>query len=129
VVGTAAPASAHTAQEPDFGPKVTVLGRQPVQRRTEPGLRGRTGSTRAVLPEPAVHHLPTGPLSREKPFLHVDAAGACRVFLPALRHGGAGPTWTGGTTPASSVPIDRFFGDPAQGAATVPVGLVSCPAS
>ncbi|SEG82435.1 hypothetical protein SAMN05216223_113147 [Actinacidiphila yanglinensis] len=49
------------------------------------------------------------PLSREKPFLYVDERGRYRVFLPGLRHGAAGASWAGGSTPGSSVPIDRFF--------------------
>ncbi|MEW1863984.1 coagulation factor 5/8 type domain-containing protein [Streptomyces sp. NPDC088194] len=52
---------------------------------------------------------PGGPLSREKPFLYVDEGGRYRVFLPALRHGAVGASWAGGSTPGSSVPIDRFF--------------------
>jgi hypothetical protein len=50
-----------------------------------------------------------GPPSREKPFLYLDEAGGYRVFLPALRHAGAGPTWGGGRPHGSSVPLDRFF--------------------
>ncbi|MBY8879013.1 hypothetical protein [Actinacidiphila acidipaludis] len=46
--------------------------------------------------------------SSEKPFLYVDGTGAYRVFLPALRHGGAG-TAGGRAAYGWSVPIDRFF--------------------
>ncbi|SFF39795.1 hypothetical protein SAMN05216251_11359 [Actinacidiphila alni] len=53
--------------------------------------------------------LPAGPLSREKPFLYVDSAGRFRVFLPSPRYDAVGASWTGGTTPGSSVPIERFF--------------------
>ncbi|MEU6854050.1 hypothetical protein ABZ901_29500 [Actinacidiphila alni] len=61
------------------------------------------------FPDPRYTTLPAGPLSREKPFLYVDSAGRFRVFLPSPRHGAVGASWTGGTTPGSSVPIERFF--------------------
>ncbi|WP_328473056.1 coagulation factor 5/8 type domain-containing protein [Streptomyces sp. NBC_00448] len=69
---------------------------------TSPGPPHTLGTTPQVTP-------PGGPLSREKPFLYVDEGGRYRVFLPALRHGAVGASWAGGSTPGSSVPIDRFF--------------------
>jgi hypothetical protein len=53
--------------------------------------------------------LPSSPITREKPFLFVDAAGRFRVFVPALRRDSIGPTWTAGPTPGSSIPLDDFF--------------------
>lgn len=45
----------------------------------------------------------------DKPYLYVDATGAYRVFLPALRDGGAGSPRLGRSAHGWSVPIDRFF--------------------
>jgi hypothetical protein len=62
--------------------------------------------------------LPTTDVSREKPFLYVDDAGAYRVFLPALRHDANGTSWADGPTAGTSRPIGDFFvarpGDSAQ---------------
>ncbi|WP_051951831.1 hypothetical protein [Actinacidiphila yeochonensis] len=61
------------------------------------------------LPAPPCGTLPTSPLSREKPFLYVDGAGAYRVFLPAPHRDGVGPTWAAGPPEGTSVPLERFF--------------------
>jgi hypothetical protein len=47
--------------------------------------------------------------TREEPFLTVDGEGEFSVFVPALQNNSAGPTWTGGSTPGESIPIDDFF--------------------
>ncbi|MGW5353100.1 coagulation factor 5/8 type domain-containing protein [Streptomyces sp. NPDC004031] len=70
---------------------------------------GVTGAPAQSFPEPPYTTLPTTPVSREKPFLYVDATGRYRVFLPALRHDTAGATWSAGHTPGSSIPIEQFF--------------------
>jgi len=48
-------------------------------------------------------------VTREAPFLYVDASGAFRVFVPALQHDSVGTTWGGGSTAGTSLSIDRFF--------------------
>jgi hypothetical protein len=53
--------------------------------------------------------LPTSPVTREKPFLFVDAAGQHHVFLPALRNDSVGTTWANGPTAGTSVAISKFF--------------------
>jgi hypothetical protein len=53
--------------------------------------------------------LATSPVTEEEPFLQVDASGNESVFVPALQHDSVGPTWTGGSTPGTSVPIGQFF--------------------
>jgi hypothetical protein len=53
--------------------------------------------------------LGTSPVTREKPFLYLDASGRYSVFVPALRHDSSGTTWGSGTAAGSSIPIDRFF--------------------
>jgi hypothetical protein len=50
------------------------------------------------------------PVSREKPYLYVDAAGSWRVFVPAAATNSTGPTWSASTnTPGHSLPLSRFF--------------------
>jgi hypothetical protein len=53
--------------------------------------------------------LPTTAVSREKPYLYIDAKGAYRVFVPALRRDTAGPSWGAAPTPGHSIGIDDFF--------------------
>ena len=53
--------------------------------------------------------LATSPVTREKPFLYVDALDHYFVFVPALRNGSVGTTWSGGPAAGSSIPIDQVF--------------------
>ena len=53
--------------------------------------------------------LATSPVTRERPFLYVDAAGRYEVFVPAVRHDSSGTTWSGGPSAGSSIPLDDFF--------------------
>ncbi|HEU4726584.1 MAG TPA: hypothetical protein VFT22_01800 [Kofleriaceae bacterium] len=53
--------------------------------------------------------LATSPVTRERPFLYLDASGHLQVFVPALRHDSAGTTWASGPAAGSSIPIERFF--------------------
>jgi len=49
------------------------------------------------------------PVSREKPYLYVDASGAWNVRVPAPRTDSSGTTWANGPTPGRSVPLSDFF--------------------
>ena len=53
--------------------------------------------------------LTTSPVTRERPFLYLDAARRYDVFVPAARHDSAGTTWSGGASAGSSIPLDDFF--------------------
>ena len=53
--------------------------------------------------------LATNPITAEEPFLYTDASGNFNVFVPAVQHNSAGPTWTGGSQAGTSLPIDQFF--------------------
>ncbi len=53
--------------------------------------------------------LATSPITQEEPFLYSGAGGGFQVFVPAVRRDSAGPTWTSGAEPGTSLPIDRFF--------------------
>jgi hypothetical protein len=53
--------------------------------------------------------LDTSPVTRERPFLYVDASGKYKVFVPALRYDSSGTTWAAGPAAGSSIKIDKFF--------------------
>ncbi|HEY7142949.1 MAG TPA: glycosyl hydrolase family 28-related protein [Streptosporangiaceae bacterium] len=53
--------------------------------------------------------LATSPESQEEPFLYTGQDGAFGVFVPALRHDSAGPTWTSGPAAGTSLPVRKFF--------------------
>jgi hypothetical protein len=53
--------------------------------------------------------LATSPVTREAPYLYVDAHGDYAVFVPALRRDSSGTTWAAGPTPGTSIPIANFF--------------------
>ena len=48
-------------------------------------------------------------MTRERPFLQVDASGNYSVFVPAVRRNSSGTTWAGGPTAGTSIPIDQFY--------------------
>jgi hypothetical protein len=48
------------------------------------------------------------PVSREKPYLYLDASGAYRVFLPSTQTNSVGTTWAHGHTPGRSLPLSSF---------------------
>ncbi|MFJ5218650.1 RICIN domain-containing protein [Streptomyces sp. NPDC088354] len=62
-----------------------------------------------TFPSPPYTTVAQSPVTREKPFLYVDSAGAYKVFVPALRTNSQGTTWAGGTPAGSSLSIDEFF--------------------
>jgi hypothetical protein len=53
--------------------------------------------------------LTQSPVTREKPFLYVDANGNFNVFVPALQTNSSGTTWANGPAAGSSIPIANFF--------------------
>ncbi|WP_436843551.1 coagulation factor 5/8 type domain-containing protein, partial [Streptomyces hundungensis] len=61
------------------------------------------------FPNPPYTTVAQSPVTREKPFLYVDGAGAYKVFVPAVRTNTQGTTWAGGNQPGSSLGIDTFF--------------------
>ncbi|NES16569.1 MULTISPECIES: adenylyl cyclase [Micromonospora] len=70
---------------------------------------GVLGAPAQGFPNPPYTTLPTSPVTREKPYLFVDAAGGWRVAVPALRHDTAGTTWAAGARPVPSLPLADFF--------------------
>ncbi|GAA3273619.1 RICIN domain-containing protein [Dactylosporangium vinaceum] len=70
--------------------------------------------------------LGTTPVSRDVPYLYIDGAGKYRVFLPSLRTNASGPSWAGGSTPGTSVPMSTFFvAKPTDSAATINTALAN----
>jgi hypothetical protein len=53
--------------------------------------------------------LATSPVTREAPYLYVDAKGNYNVFVPSVQRNSVGTTWASGATPGSSIPLKRFF--------------------
>lgn len=85
---------------------------------------GVQGAPTQSFPNPPYTTLPTSPVSREEPFLYVDASGHDNVFVPALRHNAAGTTWANGPAAGSSIPIEDFFiAQPTDAASTINTAL------
>ena len=64
--------------------------------------------------------LATSPVTREAPYLYLDSAGGYNVFVPSVQHNTAGPSWSSGQTPGSSLSIGSFFiAQPTDSAATI----------
>ena len=53
--------------------------------------------------------LATSPVTREAPYLYLDAAGNYNVFVPSVQSNSSGTSWGGGATPGVSIPITKFF--------------------
>lgn len=70
---------------------------------------GVAGAPATSFPEPPYTSLPSIPVIREKPFLHITRGGDWAVFVPGLRHDASGPSWTAGTPAGRSVPLSDFL--------------------
>ena len=70
---------------------------------------GVQGGPAQTYPNPAYTVLATNPVSREKPFLYVDAAGNYNVFSPAPQTSSAGTNWATDASAGTSLPLDSFF--------------------
>lgn len=63
----------------------------------------------ATFPDPPYTTLDTTPVSREKPYLYVDARGTWQVRVPSAAEGTRGITWANGMTPGRSIPLRDFY--------------------
>ncbi|WP_380780568.1 adenylyl cyclase [Sphingomonas sp. R86520] len=70
---------------------------------------GVDGAPPTSFPEPPYTSLPTVPLVREKPFLHVTRTGEWGVFVPAVRRDTRGTSWGDGAPAGTSIPLSRFL--------------------
>jgi hypothetical protein len=87
---------------------------------------GVAGAPAQGFPNPPYTTLDTSPVTREKPYLYVDSAGAYNVFVPALRTNSRGTTWSGGSTSGSSLPLSQFYvAKPGVSAATINAALAA----
>ncbi|WP_447001944.1 chitobiase/beta-hexosaminidase C-terminal domain-containing protein [Saccharothrix isguenensis] len=70
---------------------------------------GTTGAPPTAFPNPPHTNLATTPVSRDVPYLYLDAAGKYRVFQPSLRTNASGASWANGSTPGTSLPMSQFY--------------------
>ncbi|WP_061293416.1 hypothetical protein [Herbidospora cretacea] len=63
----------------------------------------------STFPSPPYTTLDTNPVSREKPYLFVDAEGEYQVRVPAAQQNSRGITWANGLTPGYTLPLSDFF--------------------
>ena len=70
---------------------------------------GVQGAPAQTFPSPPYTTLATTPVSREKPYLYVDAEGTYNVFVPEARTETSGTTWETGPTAGESIPLSDFF--------------------
>jgi hypothetical protein len=63
----------------------------------------------SAFPSPPYTTLQTTPLSREKPFLFVDAEGRYQVRVPSAHRDTSGVTWADGLTPGRTIPLSDFY--------------------
>jgi hypothetical protein len=69
--------------------------------------------------------LASSPVTREAPYLYVDANGRYNVFVPSVQSNTVGTTWATGATPGSSIPLKRFFiARPTDSAARINAALL-----
>jgi hypothetical protein len=70
---------------------------------------GTAGAPAQSFPTPPYTTLDTTPVSKERPYLYVDAAGGWNVFVPSVARDSAGTTWADGPTPGRSLPLSSFY--------------------
>jgi hypothetical protein len=64
--------------------------------------------------------LATSPVTREAPYLYMDASGNENVFVPSAQTNSSGTTWASGATPGVPIPIDQFYvAKPGDSASTI----------
>ncbi|MEO7746011.1 MAG: adenylyl cyclase, partial [Actinomycetota bacterium] len=71
---------------------------------------GTVGAPAQSFPKPDPYTtLASTPVSKEKPYLYVDAAGRWMVRVPSARTSSSGVTWANGLTPGRSIPLSAFY--------------------
>ncbi|MEW2546710.1 coagulation factor 5/8 type domain-containing protein [Streptomyces sp. NPDC047002] len=69
---------------------------------------GTDNAPATSFPSPPFTNVARTPVVREKPFLHVDKAGAWHVFVPAVRRDSHNTSWEGRRAAGEDVPIGDF---------------------
>jgi hypothetical protein len=86
---------------------------------------GTTGAPAQCFPAAAAcggpyTTLATSPVTREAPYVYVDASGSTNVFVPSAQTSTRGTTWSSGPTPGESLPLSSFYvATPSDSAATI----------
>ncbi|GAA4354665.1 adenylyl cyclase [Microbacterium rhizosphaerae] len=71
---------------------------------------GVTGAPAETFPSPNPYTVvDKTPISREKPYLYVDADGRWNVRVPSTQTSTSGVSWANGVTPGRSIPITDFY--------------------
>jgi hypothetical protein len=63
----------------------------------------------STYPDPPYTTFDETPISREKPYLFIDDAGAYQVRVPSAQTGTRGITWDDGMTSGRTIPLTDFF--------------------
>ncbi|GAB3865446.1 adenylyl cyclase [Dactylosporangium cerinum] len=63
----------------------------------------------SAFPNPPYTTLATTPISREKPYLFVDAKGKYNVRVPSAAKNTSGTTWSAGQTAGRTIPLSDFY--------------------
>jgi len=87
---------------------------------------GVEGAPAQSFPNPPYTVLNNSPVTREKPYLYVDSSNNYNVLVPNQRTNSRGTTWSGGSTPGTSIPLSQFYvAHPGDSAATINAALSS----
>ncbi|GAB2820176.1 discoidin domain-containing protein [Actinoallomurus bryophytorum] len=87
---------------------------------------GVDGAPAQSFPNPPYTVLNNSPVTREKPYLYVDSSNNYNVLVPNQRTNSRGTTWSGGSTPGTSIPLSQFYvAHPGDSAATINAALSS----
>ncbi|MFD5469117.1 RICIN domain-containing protein [Streptomyces sp. NPDC127105] len=70
---------------------------------------GSQGVPATSFPNPPYTTVAQSPVTREKPFLYVDGAGAYQVFVPAVRTNSTATSWASGSAAGTSLSLDTFY--------------------
>ncbi|MEU3457021.1 discoidin domain-containing protein [Micromonospora sp. NPDC006766] len=85
---------------------------------------GVAGAPATSFPNPPYTTLAQTPVSRDVPYLYLDATGNYQVFVPSTRTNASGASWLGGSTPGTSIPLSQFYvARPSDSAATINAAL------
>ena len=85
----------------------SAAGRTRVWNQVFAGVEGAPSD--AAFPNPPYTTLATTPVSREKPYLFVDAQGDYNVRVPSAQTNTRGISWADGMTAGRTIPLRDFF--------------------
>ncbi|HEX6347434.1 glycosyl hydrolase family 28-related protein [Umezawaea sp.] len=63
----------------------------------------------SAFPDPPYTTVAKTPVSREKPYLFVDAKGKYNVRVPAAKQNTSGTSWSAGATAGRTIPLSDFY--------------------